>query len=78
MCDLSGQNSIICPDKFSYIYEGVIKCQTKIQKLKFVFQRKKKQELQEILKPKKLSISAFLRNYIQNFIKGEKENASKN
>ena len=37
-----------------------------------------KLELQKILKPQKISISAFLRNFIQNYIKERKENATKN
>ena len=32
-----------------------------------------KLELQEILKPQKISISAFLRNFIQNYIKEMRE-----
>ena len=36
-------------------------------KIEIRISEEEKQELQEILKPKKLNISAFLRNYIQNF-----------
>ena len=46
-------------------------------KIEIRISEEEKQKLQEILKPKKLSISAFLRNYIHNFIKGEKENGAK-
>lgn len=33
-----------------------------------------KKELQTILKPQKISISAFIRNIIQNYIKETREN----
>ena len=43
-------------------------------KIEIRISEEEKQEHQEILQPKKLSISAFLRNYIQNFIKEERNN----
>ena len=43
-------------------------------KIEIRISEEEKQELQKILKPKKLSISAFLRNCIQNFIKEERNN----
>ena len=46
-------------------------------KIEIRISEEEKQKLQEILKAKKLSISAFLRNYIQNFIKGENKNGTK-
>ena len=46
-------------------------------KIEIRISEEEKQELQEILQPKKISISVFLRSYIQNFIKGEKENDTK-
>ena len=43
-------------------------------KIEIRISEEEKQELQEILQPKKLSISVFLRSYIQNFIKEERNN----
>ena len=43
-------------------------------KIEIRISEEEKQELQKILQPKKHSISVFLRNYIQNFIKEEKNN----
>jgi hypothetical protein len=41
------------------MYEGVIKCQTKIQKLKFVFQRKKNKNFKKYYNLKNLVLVHF-------------------
>ena len=55
-----------------------VKNMSKETKIEFRISEEDKKELQEILEEKGMNLSAFLRNCINNFIKGEKENASKN
>lgn len=55
-----------------------VKNMGKETKIEFRISEEDKKELQEILEEKGISLSVFLRNCIYNFIKGEKENASKN
>lgn len=55
-----------------------VKNMGKETKIEFRISEEDKKELQEILEEKGMNLSTFLRNCIYNFIKGEKENASKN
>lgn len=43
-------------------------------KIEIRISKEDKLELQEILKPQKISISTFLRNFIQNYVKEKKNN----
>ena len=55
-----------------------VKNMGKETKIEFRISEEDKKELQEILEEKGIKLSVFLRDYIYNFIKGEKENAPKN
>ena len=43
-------------------------------KIEIRISKEDKLELQEILKPQRISISTFLRNFIQNYVKEKKNN----